>query len=143
MAYMREGYLIIRAKGSNRELIIDEFDEDGVEIETAEDKTTRRMTTRGKNLYAITKNVPYELTISIKPDTSTLSRALEFMKFLKQNNYPELEFETYETIDTKSVVTKYIDGNILSELDSEAAFSTDVPKFTLKIAGTREDKQIA
>ena len=143
MAYMRERYLIIRAKGSNRELIIDEFDEDGVEIETAEDKTTRRMTTRGKNLYAITKNVPYELTISIKPDTSTLSRALEFMKFLKQNNYPELEFETYETIDTKSVVTKYIDGNILSELDSEAAFSTDVPKFTLKIAGTREDKQIA
>ena len=143
MAYMREGYLIIRAKGSNRELIIDEFDEDGVEIETAEDKTTRRMTTRGKTLYAITKNVPYELTISIKPDTSTLSRALEFMKFLKQNNYPELEFETYETIDTKSVVTKYIDGNILSELDSEAAFSTDVPKFTLKIAGTREDKQIA
>ena len=36
MAYMREGFILVR--GSGRELIIDELDEDAVEIETAEDK---------------------------------------------------------------------------------------------------------
>jgi hypothetical protein len=141
MAYMREGYIKIKANG--RELIIDELDEDAVDIEAAEDKTNRRMTTRGKNIYSMIGNVPYELTIAIKPDTKTMGRVLDFIKFLKSNKYPDFEFETNETIDTKSVITYYTDGNLLTELDSDGAFKTDAPVTTLKIVGTRINKEIA
>ena len=89
MAYMREGFILVR--GSGRELIIDELDEDAVEIETAEDKTSRRMTTRGKNIYSIIADVPYELTISIPPRLKVMERILDFLKFLKNNKYPTLE----------------------------------------------------
>lgn len=141
MAYMREGFILVR--GSGRELIIDELDEDAVEIETAEDKTSRRMTTRGKNIYSIIANVPYELTISIPPRVKVMERILDFLKFLKDNKYPTLEIETHETIDGQMVITYYEDGNVLSELDSEGAFTEEAPTNTLKLAGTRKEKKIS
>ena len=44
MAYMREGFILVR--GSGRELIIDELDEDAVEIETAEDTSSNWLLTK-------------------------------------------------------------------------------------------------
>lgn len=141
MAYMRKGYILIRAGG--RELIIDEFDEDSIEIETMGDKTSTRTSSRGKPIYSITDKVAYELTISIKPDTSMMNRILDFLRYLKNKDYPDFEFETHEKIDTRIVTTYYTDGNVLSELDSESAFSSDAPTNTFKIAGLRDDKKIA
>ena len=105
MAYMRDGFVLIRVPG--RELIIDEFDEDSIDVEAAEDKATRRSTTRGKNIFSMMRNVPYEITMSIPPLANSMKRTLEFLKFLKSRDYPELEFEIHEVIDGKSV-TSYL-----------------------------------
>ena len=140
MAYMRKGYILIRSGG--RELIIDEFDEDAVEIETLEDKTSTRISSRGKPIYSITDKVAYELTISIKPDTNAMGSVLDFWNYLRNGDYPDFEFETHEKIDSREVITYYTDGNVLSELDSESAYSADAPTNTFKIAGLRDDKKV-
>ena len=88
-------------------------------------------------------NVPYELTISIPPRVKVMERILDFLKFLKDNKYPTLEIETHETIDGQTVITYYEDGNVLSELDSEGAFTEEAPTNTLKLAGTRKEKKIS
>lgn len=140
MAYLRKGYIKITANG--RELIIDELDEDAVEIETLEDKTTRRSTTRGAGIYSIMGNVPYKLSLAIPPTAKAMKRVLSYLEFLKSNDYPTFKFETHEKIDGAEVITYYEDGNVMSELDAEDMLASDAPKNKFEIAGTRIEKDI-
>jgi hypothetical protein len=140
MAYFKNGWLVVKSDAGD-ELVIDEFDEDAVDIEAEADKVNIRYTTKGKGVFSMLKNVPYRLTIAIPPHTNTMKRVIDFLNVLKNKDYPDLSFSTYEKIDTKTKITSYEDGNIAQDLFYESIMKDDAPTGTFQIVGTRTGEE--
>ena len=134
MAYIKNGWLSI--KSGTDELIIDELDEDAVEIEAEIDKVNVRYTTKGKAVFSMQPYVPYRLTISIPPHTNAMKRVIDFMERMKNKNYPNITFKTYEKIDAGTKVTSYEDGNFGQDLFYESIMKDDAPTGTFQVIGT-------
>lgn len=140
MAYIKNGWTII--KWDTNELVLDEFDEDAIDVEAEADKVNVRYTTKGKPIFSMLPEVPYRLTIAIPPKSKHMQKVLDFQRMLKQNDYPDLTFETYEKIDGKIKQSSYTDGNWAQDLNYESIMKDDAPTGTFQLIGTRIDEVI-
>lgn len=135
MAYIKTGWLVIK-KGSI-ELVLDELDEDAVEVEAESDKASVRMTTKNKPIYSITPEVAYRLTVAIPPKRAIAEKVINFQNLLKKEDYPDLEFDTYEKIDGAIKKTSYVDANWVQDLNFDSIMQADAPTGNFQILGTR------
>lgn len=135
MAYIKNGWIVIK-KGST-ELVLDELDEDAVEVEAETDKASVRMTTKNKPIYSITPEVAYRLTVAIPPKRAIAEKVINFQNLLKKEDYPDLEFDTYEKIDGAIKKTSYVDANWVQDLNFDSIMQADAPTGNFQILGTR------
>ena len=133
---MYEANVVFMAKSKNDEFVLDELDEDYITITPLEPLVTVRTTNRGNVNGSAIPAVPYEIKVTIPPESARIRQAQNFINKWKQTKKPKLKITIKQVIDEETWVLNFEQGFFTTNLDQDVAGSKVLPKFTFTLTAT-------